>query len=144
MNVRYFDPSAWIKRYFQEEGSESVTALFRDSDSVACCRLGYIEMAATIARKCHYESLDQSVLKRLLDDLGIDFAEFRVIPVEEAQIVMATELAVRHRLRTMDAVHLACALHMRTFEATVLISADLELLTAATEENLPTINPTRG
>jgi len=40
MTVHYFDPSAWIKRHFQEVGSEEVNDPFRKTESAACCRLG--------------------------------------------------------------------------------------------------------
>ena len=57
MKIHYFDPSAWIKRHFQETGSEAITELFRTPLTAACCRLGLVEMIATVSRKCHQESL---------------------------------------------------------------------------------------
>ena len=71
----------------------------------------------------------------------MDFVQFIVIPTEEAHLIAAAELAVRHRLRTMDALHLACALHLRALDETIMVSADFELLAPAAQENLPTLNP---
>lgn len=141
MTVHYFDPSAWIKRHFEEVGSEAVNALFRTPVEAACCRLGLVEMIATIARKSWRESLDKGIVGTLLDNVRADFSAFRVIPVDELCIGAATELVIRHRLRTMDAVHLACALTLRPHGDPVVVSADSELLAAAANEGLSTLNP---
>lgn len=141
MSVHYFDPSAWVKRHFQEEGSEAVNTLFRASPKAACSRLGVVEMVATVARKSQRESLDKSLMETILDNVRDDFAAFWVVPVDEQRIVAATDLAIRHCLRTMDSLHLACALSLRTFDETIMVSADLELLAAAGREGLPTLNP---
>lgn len=141
MILHYLDPSAWVKRHFQEEGSEVVNALFAASIDAACCRLGLIEMVATIVRKAHQESLDPSTTEALLDDVRADFSAFRVVPVDEARIVVATELALRHRLRTMDALHLGCAVSLRGEGDVVVVSSDAQLLAASHREGLETLNP---
>jgi predicted nucleic acid-binding protein len=139
MIIHYFDPSAWIKRHFEEVGSEAVNDLFRTTTIAACCRLGLIEMTATISRKSHAESLDRNVVDALYGNVNADFAVFRVVPVDEPRIVEATELTKRYRLRTMDAIHLACALSLGS--ETIMVSADEELLAAAAQEQISTINP---
>ena len=142
MIVHYVDPSAWIKRHFQEPGSDAVGELFRTAASVACCRLGLVEMIATIARKSRAESLDISVTQELLHNVRADFAAFDVSAVNEALIESATGLAMTHGLRTMDAIHLAAALsHKRATSTVILVSSDLELLAAANAEGLATLNP---
>ena len=141
MTLHYFDPSAWVKRHFQEPGSDVVNALFRADVEAACCRLGLVEMIATIVRKGHGESLDPSVVDTLVGNTGADFEAFRVIPVDEPCIVEATHLLMRHRLRTMDAIHLAAALSLRAFGETVMVSADAELLAASVSEGLAILNP---
>jgi predicted nucleic acid-binding protein len=141
MSVHYFDPSVWIKRHFQEIGSDAVNALFRAGVEAACCRLGVLEMVATVAGKGHGESLEPAVIQLLLDNVNADFAAFRVVPVDEGLIVAAMNLARRHRLRAMDAIHLACALSLQPAEEVIMVSSDLELLAAATNEGLGTLNP---
>ena len=141
MTVHYFDPSAWVKRHFREAGSEVVGALFRAGVDAACCRLGVVEMIATVARKASQESLDGAVVQAMLDNVWADYAVFRAIPVDEPLIVAATALAIHHRLRTMDALHLASALSLRTLGEVVMVSADVELLAAAAREGLATLNP---
>jgi predicted nucleic acid-binding protein len=141
MTVHYFDPSAWVKRHFQEPGSAAVNALFSIPVDAACCRLGVLEMLATVARKCSQTSVERTVVDAIIDNIRADFAAFRVVPLDELRIVAATELAVRHRLRAMDALHLASALAILPLGEVVMVSADAELLAAAAREGIATLNP---
>jgi uncharacterized protein len=141
MTFHYFDPSAWVKRHFQEVGIDVVNRLLRTAEAAACCRLGFVEMIATIAGKGHGESLDPHVVQSILENVRDDFTRFRIISVDDLRIKEAEELAVRYRMRTLDAIHLACALSLGSSGETVMVSSDLELLTAAASEGLRTSNP---
>lgn len=142
MTLHYLDPSAWVKRHFHEQGSQAITDLFHTgSFQPACCRLGLVEMIATVARKSHRDTIDDSTTKTLLDNIRADFSAFQIVAADEERIVSAAALALRHHLRTMDALHLACALWLRAAGELVLVSADAELLAAANHEGLSTFNP---
>ena len=77
----------------------------------------------------------------MIDNVRADFAAFRVVAVDDARIGAAGELALRHRLRAMDALHLACALSLGPPGETVMVSTDLELLAAAGRDGLMVLNP---
>lgn len=141
MTVHYIDPSAWVKRHFQEAGSESVNALFRASIDAACCQLGLVEMLATVVRKCSQSAVESSVVNTIVDNVRADFAATRSVKLDDALIASATDLALRHRLRAMDAVHLASALTLRPLGEVVMVSADAELVTAAAKEAMKTLDP---
>jgi hypothetical protein len=47
----YLDSSAWVKRYFEETGSDWVDSLFEGGHLLSCSTLGLIEVMATAARK---------------------------------------------------------------------------------------------
>ncbi len=49
--VYYLDASAWVKRYFAEAGSAWVHSLFSREITLASTVLGYIEVAASLARR---------------------------------------------------------------------------------------------
>lgn len=51
MRVDYLDASAWVKRYYQETGTEATQALFVEGAVLACASLGIVEVLATLARK---------------------------------------------------------------------------------------------
>jgi predicted nucleic acid-binding protein len=65
MSFHYLDPSAWVKRHFQEQGSDIVNALFDADTDFACSRLGLLEATAAILRKSRQLSLDESQLGSL-------------------------------------------------------------------------------
>ena len=141
MTIHYLDPSAWVRRYLNEPGSGAVNALFRSAPTAACCRLGLTEMTATVVRKCQGASVAATIRDQILARVRTDFGLFRVVSVDEPVIAEAERLVLVHRLRTMDAVHLACALSVGPASGTVLVSADLELLAAAGLEGLTPLNP---
>ena len=141
MIVHYVDPSAWVKRHFQETGSEAMNALFRTSINAACSRVGIIEMVATVARKSAQDSLTSAQTSGVLDNIRADFAAFRVVLFDEPIASTAEVFAVRHRLRTMDALHLSSALSLQPLGEIIMVSADSELLAASAREGLTTMNP---
>jgi predicted nucleic acid-binding protein len=144
MTVHYIDPSAWVKRHFREAGSEAVNALFRIPVDGACCSLGLVEMLATVARKCSQASVAGPTVEAMIDNVRADFAAFRVVAVDGARIGVSGELALRHRLRAMDALHLACAMSLGPPGETLMVSADLELLAAAGRDGMVVLNPAAG
>jgi predicted nucleic acid-binding protein len=51
LTVHYLDASAWVKRHFQEEGSDRIRRLFQRNEALSSSWLGYVEVSATIARQ---------------------------------------------------------------------------------------------
>jgi uncharacterized protein len=67
------------------------------------------------------------------DELGEDlYAQLRIIAIDEPLARQAGDLATQHALRGYDAVHLACALHLKGDE-TLLATWDTALNSAARE-----------
>ena len=144
MNANYLDPSAWVKRYFQEVGTENVATIFSGSDLIACSRFGIVEVAATIARKGTAERLSADTINSLRKLADEDFAAFTLIAVTEALLISAQTLAFDYGLRAGDAVHLASALMLSQRQgvtSVTVVSADIELLVAAQRAQLLTLNP---
>lgn len=142
MTIHYFDPSAWAKRHFEETGSTAVSDLFRKQIVAACCEIGLPEMKAAIARKAQGDSIAGKSIREILFDVSTDFDLFQRVTINETRLSYATELAIRHRLRALDALHLACALSLQQQDQdVVMVSADVELLVAADKERLRTFNP---
>lgn len=139
--ILYLDPSAWIKRWIQEDGSDIVRIAVADPayDAVACARLGRVEMIATFARAWKRRKR----LTKPKADRGRDefFALWdRVVEVDfSPQLqVRAEKLATLHALRGYDAVHLASALHLIGGGVPVaLLSFDGEMLDACKLEGVP-------
>jgi hypothetical protein len=87
----YLDSSALVKRYVTEEGSDEVRAAMREAQTWSSCRLGFVETVRAVSLK-----VGEAGARRARRDWML--AE------------RAVTLAVEHRLRALDAIHLAAAL----------------------------------
>jgi uncharacterized protein len=146
--IHYLDSSAIAKRYLPEIGSLWVNTLC-DAGTVVSSTLSIVELSSAIARQCREGrlSLDQRdvLLQRMADDM-----QGYVIISLEAMIVERAARLVTHcpeplNLRSLDALHLASALHAREQTPRIplisFVSSDRRLLAAAEWAGLPAENP---
>ncbi len=141
MNWHYLDPSAWVKRFYREPGSDAVNALFRTMPRFACSNFGLIEMLATISRKGRGGTAAHSATARLVGDVRLDFSLFHVVAIDGPLAEQAAQLALVHGLRAMDAIHLGSALRLGPPLETTVVSSDAELIAAARLEGLEILDP---
>lgn len=139
--ILYLDPSAWIKRWIQEEGSDLVRAAMADPgyQAIACSNLGRVEMLATFARAWKRR---KRISKAKAERGRNEFLALwnRVVDVGFSPEVQARaeDLASRLALRGYDAVHLASALHLIAGGASVtLLTFDAEMRAACKAEGVP-------
>ena len=146
MIIHYLDPSAWVKRYFEEVGSEAASTVFDDAECLACSTFGIPEIAATIARKGRHENLTRETLDALIAQAREDFLLFERVSLSDEMVGRAELLAFEHRLRAGDAVHLASALFLTLRQDSpqvTMVSTDAELLAAAKSKGLSVTSPGR-
>lgn len=141
MTIHYLDPSAWLKRYFKEPGTESMSRLFDGAVMMACARFGLLEVVAAIARRSHREGIAAGTIERQVGLARRDYALFRQVAWDESLTETAEQLAIVHHLRGADAIHLAAVLQLRGQGELVVVSADEELLAAVVREGLGVLNP---
>ena len=141
----YLDPSALLKRYVRERGSERMTAFLADEDvAVVTSRATWAEAMAGIARRRRSGDLADADAATLLDRLECDLRRFSMVDVNEAVTARVRHLVTRLPLRGYDAVHLATALLVaagRPGQWTFACS-DLALCAAADAEGLRVLDPT--
>jgi predicted nucleic acid-binding protein len=150
MTIYYADSSALIKRYVVETGSGWIQTLCDPAAGhvIVLAHIGLVEIAAALGVKHRQGVLPASIRDGLLRDLQRDGRDqYWLIHVDQEMILHAIELTRHQKLRGYDAVHLACALFVQEtllrhgLPAPVLLSADLELLTAAQNEGMATDDP---
>ena len=150
MTLYYADSSALVKRYVTETGSAWVQSVCAPTAEhvIALADIGLVEIAAALGIKHRQGHLPIRIRDNLLRDLLRDGRDqYWLIDTDQEMIVRAIELTRRHKLRGYDAVHLACALFVRdtmlrrSLPPPILLSADLELLTAAQREGLAVQDP---
>jgi predicted nucleic acid-binding protein len=125
----YLDSSALVKRYLKETGSELVTAAIDRVRTFKMCRVGFVETVRAVALAGGPDEAERARSHWT----GIDAVE-----VDGALAEHAAQLAVRHRLRTLDALHLAAALAVRG-DGLLFVTWDARLHGAARAEGLRTL-----
>jgi predicted nucleic acid-binding protein len=113
--VLYADTSALIRAYFADEPDHELLRelLIDGSDPVVSSELARLEFASAVmaAHRCGRLRRAQSVIDRFDADCGDDgpLALIRCLD-PGAVLKLAFDLVRRHRLRTLDSLHLAVAL----------------------------------
>lgn len=132
--IFYLDTSAVAKALRSEPGHESVAAALRDPDRVATSVISYAETCAALARWAAAPDLVASAR----EELERLWSELHLIPVDDAAARAAGAAALRHRMRGMDAIHVAAALEWRSSVASpvTFVSWDREQRDAARAEGL--------
>jgi predicted nucleic acid-binding protein len=108
--ILYLDTSALIKRYIIETGSADVIKWLRTADDLATVLITRAEMSAAINRMCRMKLLSQKDYASVLEEFHTDWIDYHRLPINEALVARADELACKHELRGYDAIHLAAAL----------------------------------
>lgn len=150
MAAQFCDSSALVKRYVQETGSAWFRRLVapRPGNVSYVSHIAAAEVIAALARRARGGALTtagaSAAIARFRRDL---MAEYWLIEVGATVITRAMDFAQTYALRGYDAVQLASAAEANGrriaagLPVLVLISADTELLTAASAEGLATEDP---
>jgi predicted nucleic acid-binding protein len=145
----FFESSAIVKRYVTERGTAWVKGLADPASGnlVHLVELTGVEVISAIARRVRGGSLTTAAAGPLCAQFRAEYAQdFHIVLLTPALISSAMDLAETHALRGSDAVQLAAALEMdgrsRALGNTLtLVSADLELNSAATDGGLTVEDP---
>lgn len=140
MSWAYFDTSALIKRYVDEDGRLEVLQLLRRHDCVTSALLS-VELRSALRRRVADGSLDKERVAEILKRFAVD-REFWALVEITGQVLQSAELLVaKYPLRTLDAIHVASAqLFATRMTASKLrfVSADARQTAVAAAIGLPT------
>jgi predicted nucleic acid-binding protein len=101
----YLDASALAKSLRLEPGHETVDGVLRDPERVATSVISYAETCAALARS----SASREVIATARTELDRVWEQLHLVTVDAAAAKSAGLTALRHRLRGMDAIHIAAA-----------------------------------
>jgi len=134
--ILYLDTSALVKLVVEERGSAAVDALVATTEYAVSSVIAYAECRSAIARAGHARRVDAAAAVRSLDRV---WDAVQTLDVDLRLSTRAGELASRHLLRGMDALHLASALEVVAPELPVAFATfDRALARAARAERLST------
>lgn len=138
--ITFFDASALVKNYIEEDGSTAIRDRLADTIPAAS-RLSAVEVTSAFARRFRDGELSVDDHDRLVSDFHNDLSALYLIELSPEVTDTATSLLHRHRLRAADAIQLAsCLVLQRWMRRAVHFAAfDQRLLVAARHENLAVI-----
>ncbi|HLM67495.1 MAG TPA: type II toxin-antitoxin system VapC family toxin [Longimicrobium sp.] len=155
MDYYYLDASVLVKAYVWEVGTVDVLRVLRDARATAArarvitSRIAFTEAMSAVSRREAAGELtraDANVLEaRLRADFTGPVLPYVVLDSGRSLVHHAADLTRRHRLRALDAIHLATSMAAR-FNAPAGMnfhfgSADRRLNAAAVREGLTIFDP---
>lgn len=134
--MRYFDSSALVKRYSVEDGRASVEALLVEDAVRITSELSVVEVRRAISKA-------QSPLEAALAKVQflVDVGAFDIVALGSHLVEPAAVIAEQLGVRTLDAIHLACALRAG---CDTLVSFDTRQRAAAQSLGLEVIPAVHG
>jgi len=111
--ILYCDTSALIKRYVEEEGTDTVDCLWSASLDIATSVIAFAETAAAFSRKLREGILTEKEYAVTLRMFKTDFDSFILIPITTSLNATIERLVKLYPLRGFDAIHLSSALIFR-------------------------------
>ncbi len=129
----FFDSSAFAKRYVEEEGSQIVDDICRETTELSLSVICVPEILSALNRRIREKRLSQKDYARIKQYLSDDVRDAMIINLIPEVIAASTKLLEASPLRAMDALHVACAIVWR---ADLFVSSDKQQVTAAGKAGL--------
>ena len=143
--ILFFDTSALVKFYQEEEGTELVTELVLErSSNLMISELASLEFISALMRRYRNGEIDQGSLDEVISGFNADLQRFTVKYLNE-RVLRKAEIILREVggmmfLRTLDALQLA-AFQLIESKETCFVTSDSRLEKAAIKLGAKTINP---
>jgi predicted nucleic acid-binding protein len=141
----FFDTSALIKLYHEEDGTAMLDQLLLEHQPVIIISdLSIIEMVSAFAKKVRVHAITEETFKQVVAAFEKDVLVFEVIYLDQAVKNRAVDLlknrSLEQGLRTLDALQLAAALSGNiTTSLDMFVAADKVLVNVAKTEDLPVL-----
>lgn len=127
--VRIFlDTSALLKRYLEEEGSQELEVVLKESSEVIVAPVAWIESISALSRLLREKGIDHERFSLLKREIKNDFHDFNRVLWSDALEEKAVEIVEDLSLKTLDGIQLAAGI---LSHADLFITSDNKLLKAA-------------
>ena len=129
----FFDSSGLAKRYIKERGSEKVEEILSSSTEVAVSLVCAPEVISALNRLRRQDLISAAQYISTKKALFEDISDISICNITIPIISAAIALIEKFPLRTLDALHVACAIE---WQADLFISSDERQLSAAKSSGL--------
>jgi hypothetical protein len=141
MNL-YFDSSALLKRYLDEQGSARVADLFNQATLVFVSAITPVECASTFQRLFHIRDIDKKLYQRVTLEASLDFPFFQIVDFDANVSDICLRLLSKYPMKSLDTMQLASLIHAMP-EVESFVVSDQQLKKYAIREGIPVIDPTQ-
>jgi len=105
----FLDSSAIAKRYKRESGRDTVERLLMAADTVVMAAHCKVEIASSLSREIHDNSIDMGQYAHAMGEVMQDFVDFDVRPISPEIEALAIAAMAHNHLRAIDALHIGTA-----------------------------------
>jgi predicted nucleic acid-binding protein len=131
----FIDSSAFAKRYVDEAGSQEVNDLCAQSTELALGVICIPEIISALNRRVRERVLSRRDYVKVKQRLSEDVYDATMITLTPTVISACTTVLEASPVRTLDALHIACALE---WGAELFVSSDERQISAARRAGLKT------
>lgn len=131
--ISFFDSSAFAKRFIEESGSDEIEKICFDSESIAVSSICFPEIISALNRRLRESSISKKDYLLIKERLIEEFEHIEIINLVPEVIAKSIILLEKNSLRTLDAIHLASALLLKS---DLFVSADKRQVVAAKKTGL--------
>ena len=139
----YYDSSALLKIYIEEEYSDSIRHFISKHQFNSISTLSFVEIHSVFSRLFNNSQISQDELSFLKASFNNDFKIFQQIPIDNRILKRAAELTYLTNLRTLDSIHLATIVYLKSSSNEELLFAcfDKQLIESAISRGISILKP---
>lgn len=130
-----------VKLFVVEDGSELVRELWGGDMPISTAGVGQTELVCALAAAARDRRFDAARLTEDIVDGTLLRERAEIVATDTDLLESASRLGVAHRLRALDAIHVASALVLRDADP-IVVSWEDDQRRAARAEGLPIYPPT--
>ena len=129
----FFDSSAFVKRFVEERGSEEVDAYCQQASGLGLSIVCFPEIISALCRKVREGDISREHYISLKTNIARDVRDASIVNLVPQVVEKSIKLLESNRLRSLDTLHIACALEWR---AEIFVSSDRKQIQAAENAGL--------
>ena len=107
--ILFCDTSALVKLYVHEDGSSAVAAQAKACETVAVCRIAWVEVMSALARRAREQPQVAQAIGRVRQRFVADWPLYLTLEVTQELVTLADGYAEAFALRAYDIFQLAAA-----------------------------------
>ena len=129
----FFDTSSFVKRFVEEVGSKQADDITQEASEIGLSIICFPEIISALNRKLRSGFITEKTYLDLKKDILDDIEDIDIINLTPEVLKKTTELLEKNTLRSLDAIHIACALD---WQAELFVSSDERQVSAAQASGL--------